>query len=388
MSLSQWNNKNTARRMLFNAIRGVAYTKNNTRVGNAQIMLDPKGHPVQTNQYRGFLRRWGKDLPHAVKKAILTRSSALKNSPPGTRYPPKRTRVTSNLTEKEPQVILAKAFFGRRAIPVKYIGGGVNGKVYATQNSNRVIKFILGSEPQEFVALKKLQSTGVAPSFRPGNGRVLKLTPRLKNAAFEMFGHNYSNETHMTALIMGKVGGANPMTLQRYVNTHPGANKADITRRIRHILDQMGFKGISHGNFHSENIIVQVGPTGKIVRMWVIDFGRAISIPLKKLSTILLKKPSGRTFGAGMLYNKTKELHIPLVGPNRRHRIDPYMAHTLGVKYLEPNLERVRNLRKFVHKEAAKLPKTARRVTTPARRAKSATPARRPTSASPRRANR
>jgi hypothetical protein len=291
-------------------------------------------------------------------------------------------KMTPNTNTELPVRILTRAFFGNRVIPGKYIGGGVNGKVYET-NNNRVIKFILGPQPKEYLALEHLQSTHTVPSFRPGNGKVMKLTPKLMLAAREMFKNNYNNDTLMTAIIMGKVGGANPMTLKRYVNTHPGTvNKADITRRVRHILDQMGSKGISHGNFHYENIIVQVGPSGKIVRMWAIDFGRAIRLPLNKTPINILKTASGRTHSTRSLYNRNRALNVPLVG-TMKHRIDPHMAQALGVQYLANNVHRIAGLRRFVHNEVAKLPNSPRRVTTPSRRAKSATPARRAKSATP-----
>jgi len=291
-------------------------------------------------------------------------------------------KMTSSTNAELPVRILTRAFFGNRVIPGKYIGGGVNGKVYET-NNNRIIKFILGSQPKEYIALEHLQSTRTVPSFKNGNGKVMKLTPKLMLAAREMFKNNYNNDTRMTAIIMGKVGGANPMTLKRYVNTHPGTvNKADITRRVRHILDQMGSKGISHGDFHYENIIVQVGPSGKIVRMWAIDFGRAFWLPLNKTPINILKIASGRTHSTRSLYNRNRGSNVPLVGPTGNHRIDPHMAQALGVQYLENNVHRIAGLRRFVHNEVARLPKSPRRVTAPARRAKSATPARRPRTAS------
>lgn len=323
-----------------------------TRVNNARILLDPAGHSTPSNQYKGFFRRHGRVLNYSTKHAILTRKE--------------------NINKLILPKVLTRAFFNKRVTPVKYMGGGVNGRVYAT-NNNRAIKFILGNHPEEYEALKILQSTRTVPSFNNRNGKVMKLTGNLKMAAKEMFGNT---DNHMTAIIMGKVGGANPMTLQQYVNKYPNANKANINRRVRHILDQMGSKGISHGNFHANNIIVEVSPTGKIVRMWVIDFGRAVLLPLNMTPINLLKAATGKTHPAGSLYNKKRTMNVPLLG-RESHRIDPHMAQVLGTKYLENNLYRIRNLRKFVHKEIARLPKSPRRVVTPTRRSKSVSPARR-----------
>jgi hypothetical protein len=121
---------------------------------------------------------------------------------------------------------------------------------------------------------------------------------------------------------------------------------------------------------------VEVSPTGKIVRMWVIDFGRAVLLPLNMTPINLLKAATGKTHPAGSLYNKKRTMNVPLLG-RESHRIDPHMAQVLGTKYLENNLYRIRNLRKFVHKEIARLPKSPRRVVTPTRRSKSVSPARR-----------
>jgi predicted Ser/Thr protein kinase len=280
--------------------------------------------------------------------------------------------MTNNSYKDSPAKILARAFFNKSVVPGKYIGGGVNGKVYAT-NNNHVIKFILGDHPEEYEALKILQSTHAVPSFKNRNGKVMKLTPKLKLAAKEMFGNT---NNHMTAIIMGKVGGANPMTLKQYVAMYPGVNKENINRRVRIILDHMGSKGISHGNFHAQNIIVEVSPNGKIVRMWVIDFGRAFLLPLNMTSINLLKHVSEKTQPTRSLYQNNRFLEVPVIGGN--HRINQQMAQALlGTKYLENNIYRISNLRKFVHKEVARLPNSPRRVATPTRRTKSVSPARR-----------
>jgi hypothetical protein len=54
------------------------------------------------------------------------------------------------------------------------------------------------------------------------------------------------------------------MTLRRYLQTHPTANRANVQRRVEYLISEMAGRGVSHGNLHDENIIVSVSPTGRI----------------------------------------------------------------------------------------------------------------------------
>ena len=361
----------------------VSNTKSNinTRTNNAMILLDPYGHPVPANKYKGFLRRHGKSMSRSIKQTLLTRTAQPNDTYNSyrQRYPNRMVRAMTGTHLSNPPKILARAFFPGGPVPIKYVGGGANGKVYAT-NDNRMIKFVLGSAPQEYETLKKLQSTRIVPTFRNGNGKVIKLTFPLKEAANKMFGRVNST---MTGFIMGGVGGSNPMTLKNYVDKYPDANRANIERRVRHIIDTMYGKGISHGDLHQANIIVEVSPSGKISRMWAIDFGRSREIPLNKTARIMLSnsqtilksmgiKPN--TF-ASRLLGKPLTINVPLGGTVMNHRIDPHMFEVLtGKKYTRENENRIRNRRKSVSRNLSLL-KSPRR--SPARRATSASPARR-----------
>ena len=363
----------------------VSNTKSNinTRVNNAVILLDPYGHPVPTNKYKGFLRRRGKLMARSIKKTLLTRTAQPTDTQNSyrQRYPNRMVRAMTGSHLNNPPKILARAFFPGGPVPVKYVGGGVNGKVYAT-NDNRMIKFVLGSAPQEYETLKKLQTTRIVPTFRNGNGKVIRLTFPLKEAANKMFGRTKST---MTGFIMGGVGGSNPMTLENYVNKYPNANKANIERRVRHVIDTMYGKGISHGNLHQANIIVEVSPSGKISRMWAIDFGRSREIPLNKTARIMLSNSQTSLKSRGIelathpskLLGEPFDINVPLGGTLMNQRIDPHMFEVLtGKKYTRVNEAVVRNRRKYVNRALALL-KSPRRAATPARRAMSASPARR-----------
>jgi hypothetical protein len=265
------------------------------------------------------------------------------------RFPNKLERVMS----RKPHEILAEHFFPKGPRPVEYLGGGADGKVYTTSDG-RVMKFILGSAPQEYTALRNLQGTGLVPSFRNGNGKVLRLPQLQQNAARKMFG-NASGQ--MTALIMGRAGGSKSMTLRKYIKTHPAVNKANIAQRLRTAVNTLGLKGISHGNMHDENIIVEIDSNGRIRRMWLIDFGRSNKIPIGRTArnmlaisqTILLRSGvNPKAFATHGPYGTV--MNVPLAGSEQNRRLDPHMFAALTGKntYTRANEARIRNNRKLI----------------------------------------
>lgn len=181
--------------------------------------------------------------------------------------------------------------------PVKFIAGGTNGRVYET-NDGRLMKFVYGAAPQEYMALKKLQGTFVVPRFKMENGFVKALRPNISRHFRKLFPKAKENSKFITVFVMGKVGNSKPvtpprvsehfkrlfpaasnnsktMTLHNYYKMYPSANKMNIQRRVLYLVTQMAQGGVSHGDFHSKNIMVRVSPTGRITGMWVIDFGRS-----------------------------------------------------------------------------------------------------------------
>jgi len=389
VALSKWNNKNASnvREVLGNILnrakhaKATAETRKNASrklmslVNNAAIVLDPLGHKPPANKYKGFMQRYGRYLNNGRKRTIVSKAPYTKTSTANyaKRYPNKLERVMTH--KPKPHEILAEHFFPKGPRPVEYLGGGADGKVYTTSDG-RVMKFIIGSAPQEYTALRNLQRTGLVPSFRDGNGKVSRLFPLQQNAARKMFGNTTDQ---MTALIMGRAGGSKSMTLGKYIKTHPAVNKANIAQRLRSAVNTLGLKGITHGNMHAENIIVEVDSSGRIRRMWLIDFGRSNKIPITRTArnmlaasqAILLSRriqPTAfRTYGPyGVVMN------VPLAGTQQNRRIDPHMFKALtGNDYTRANEAKIQNYRKLIAGM-----KNRPRVTTPARRAKSASPSR------------
>lgn len=388
VALSKWTNKNNGNvhEVLANILnrarraKAIAAMRKNTNrrpewlVNNAAIVLDPLGHKPPANKYKGFMQRYGRYLNHARKRTIVTKAPYKKTSATSyaKRFPNKLERAMS----RKPQEILAEHFFPKGPKPVEYLGGGSDGKVYTTSDG-RIMKFILGSAPQEYTALRNLQKTGLVPSFRNGNGKVSRLFPDQQNAARKMFGNT---SVRMTALIMGRAGGPNSMTLRKYIKTHPAVNKANIAQRLRSAVNTLGLKGISHGNMHDENIIVEVDSTGRIRRMWLIDFGRANKIPIGQtarnmlaVSTAILVRRGVKPVAFSTYGPYGTRTNVPLAGTEQNRRIDPHMfaALTGNNTYTRANEARIRNNRKLVAGM-----KNRPRATTPARRAKSASPSR------------
>ena len=166
-------------------------------------------------------------------------------------------------------------------LPVKYIGGGANGRVFET-NNGRFMKFVMNNAPQEWKSLKKLQGNFRFPRFKSGNHITMTVAKESTRERFaKMFKVNSVGKA-MTIFIMGKVGGGHAMTLDDYLKKYPDANRTKIQNRVTSLIDYMHLQGISHGNLHSKNILVTADSMGRLTGMWVIDFGRSRNVPLGK----------------------------------------------------------------------------------------------------------
>jgi hypothetical protein len=259
--------------------------------------------------------------------------------------------------------------------PVKYLGGGVNGRIYET-NNGRLIKFIYGAAPVEYEALRNLQGTHIVPRFE-NKAKVIKLVKSKESVRNVMFpNQNLSN--YLTVFLMGKVGGNKGMTLWQYLKKYPNANKASVQRRVEYLVEQMHLRGWAHGNLHAGNIIVSVNSDGKITGMWVIDFGRGYRIKRGKTEreTWIAMSNNKRLFRTGSVFAGGPNKNIPLRGSVPR-RADVHMMNTHYEKRIEPAQERKwRNIRQFAVGEVEKFLKSPKKRTL--RRSKSA-----PASASP-----
>ena len=259
--------------------------------------------------------------------------------------------------------------------PIKFLGGGVNGRVYET-NNGRLMKFIYDYAPQEYEALQKLQGTFVVPRFKNGEGLVVNMNPvQSKSVRNVMFPRSKYLSSEMTVFIMGRVGNASSTTLRNYVRKYPSANKKNIARRVAYLVKEMHMRGVSHGNFHDENIIVSTDSAGRITGMWAIDFGRSRSIPRGKTETKMYKgeTPNSR-HPTKSLYGSVK--NVPVYNGSRSN-IEMMSAIT-EMKMKPSRMKRIARLRSEVANEMKQY-KSPRRSVRP--KAKSASPRR--TSASP-----
>ena len=270
--------------------------------------------------------------------------------------------------------------------PIKYLGGGMNGKVYEG-NNGRLIKFIANRNPAEFEALKNLQGTHVVPRHGPKNAAMFNLKFIGINANRvhrNMFPKLANTPTNMTVVVMGKVGGNKGMTLATYLRRYYPANKANVQRRVKYLVEQMHLKGWAHGNLHSGNIIVSVSPKGRITGMWVIDFGRAYKLNGQTEREAFMKlkyDPAYKTFATSSAFNNGT-LNVPIRGSPLR-RANVHMMNVHYGKRIEPAQEQKwRNIRKFALNEVAKYLKSpkrklGRKLSTPRRSPKKPTPRRR-----------
>jgi len=264
--------------------------------------------------------------------------------------------------------------------PVGYLGGGVNGRVYKT-NNGRLMKFIYNYAPTEYKALKNLQGSFIVPRFKNGNSGVFSLGSAKSNMIRKaMFPHVASNKlsSFITVFIMGKVGDNSSMTLGNYIKKHPGASKVNIQRRVEYLIEQMHTRGWFHGNLHAGNIIVSVTPTGRISGMWVVDFGRARQFAVGATESKWSRSytPS-RMFSTASVF-KREPTRIPLFG-TRPARLNLNMARVhYGFKIPASKEKQWANRRAFVKAEMNALwRQSPKRRPSSVRRAKSASPAKR-----------
>lgn len=153
------------------------------------------------------------------------------------------------------------------------LGSGTNGITFTTKNTPpKVLKIARGNATREVNALKKLVAAGA--NFVPRvNGNYVEILRQ--NNSKVLF--PYSNKT---IYVMNKVGN---MSLWTYARTkNPNNNTKRVIRlEIQRAVKFMHNHGISHGDLHSGNILVELDPkTGKFKKLWVIDFGRYVNIPV------------------------------------------------------------------------------------------------------------
>jgi serine/threonine protein kinase len=184
--------------------------------------------------------------------------------------------------------------------PTKFLAGGVNGKVFET-NNGKLVKIIYGKAPQEFTSLHKLQGTGLVPGFNKSHSAVIPLDDELSQVIGEtLFPEAPKRSKHLTIFIMNKVGGNSSMTLHKYMTTYTHMyDSSQITDLIKRALQTLHSKGISHGDLHAGNIIVTVRPSdGKIDSLWIIDFGRSRRIQSGKTErNMISKRPPETMYG-------------------------------------------------------------------------------------------
>lgn len=154
--------------------------------------------------------------------------------------------------------------------PIKYIGGGVNGRTFLT-NDGRVMKIVLNSAQHEYNVMRKLRNTGVTPRVKNGNVFTLPVYKNNRKSLINLF-NNKNAGTHkkLGFLIMNYIKGS---TLGNFNFRHV-KNPESVSGKIKNVIHKMHAAGVNHRNFHKNNIIVTIDDKGNI-RIWAIDFGRA-----------------------------------------------------------------------------------------------------------------
>ena len=169
-----------------------------------------------------------------------------------------------------------------RTTKLKLLGAGANGRVYNV--GTKAMKLVKGTSSKEYLAMMRLKGT--------------KFIPKVTKGSFYV-----NTKKGVSAFLMNKLP-SNAITLKKFHEKY--GDKADPTEPAKkaYVIQAMHIRGISHGDLHTENIMVtHTGP--KITRMWVIDFGRSIRIPKGHTENSVyrvLRKVTGYNSVYGKLY--------------------------------------------------------------------------------------
>ncbi len=229
--------------------------------------------------------------------------------------------------------------------PVNYIGGGANGKVYLT-NSGKLMKIAAGAQPMEFRALNILRNTKFVPKFNKKNWAIV---PTKKMNSFrKLFGWNYNKGT---VFLMNKIRGNKVVTLQQYIKfieaeilkpNIKNALKERIRNKVKQMVKMIHERGISHGDLHNNNILVDMTNKGN-PKLWMIDFGRSVPIPFNKTERNVYYekfKHTNRYRSNGMLSRPDYDKMAPLYENNKNSAPKRLNSHMLLVHYGVSNYPR------------------------------------------------
>ena len=207
----------------------------------------------------------------------------------------------------------------RHPFPTEIIGAGTNGIVFKLANGD-LLKMVNGNAAREVRALSKLTAAGsqFTPLVHfmnyimnvPNTNRKI-LFPRAQNTPR---GHR----SMVSIYVMTRVG---TKTLWNYVRGAwpplTNINKAEIRAEISKMVKFMHSHGISHGDLHPGNILVELGANGRMKKLWIIDFGRTINIPPGKTEAQVYSglRPNKR-YQNSNLFNNTRKPSILLYNTN------------------------------------------------------------------------
>jgi len=274
-------------------------------------------------------------------------------------------KYSDKLMSSDPKLTAAQNLIARlrtntgKAWPgvTKVLATGMNGIALLTNNTPpKVLKVAGGNATREINALKKLAAAGA--NFVPRvNGNFVTIrrnsNNNLKNAFFGKF-YNFNNSkltpesrVHMadararrramTVYVMNKVGNG---SLWSYVKSGRANNnnKRKIRADILRAIEFMHSHGISHGDLHSGNVLVELDASGRMKKLWVIDFGRYVNIPVgsneKRVYNTLQKNMLYQNYN---LFNNTRKPMVWLrKGPTGVARANYNLAKEMyGIRTLK-----------------------------------------------------
>ena len=193
----------------------------------------------------------------------------------------------------------------------RYLGGGAYGAIFTTTNAGKVMKITPGNSSFEFEALKKLKRSGFVPQVHQAAVIRFNNAGQKRSIMRNLF-VNAANTNQATMYVMNKIDG---VQLMKYIR-NGGRWGPTEKRRLRKIVHVMHSKGIIHGDFHTQNILVTLNPDGTIKKFYVIDFGQGMFKPRGvRTAATLSKIPIARAATVRSNRSPNRTTNVPLHGP-------------------------------------------------------------------------
>ncbi len=162
----------------------------------------------------------------------------------------------------------------------KRIGApSVNGAIFSLTNSKYVVKVVPNSKNanKEILAQKHMAGLNIAPKIY--NNKTVNVNPNNINGLFKN-----ENPSKVRIFVMNRIGSNTNryMGIANYKREYRGKFSYNHFKNLISKVNLLHNFGYTHANLHEDNIALVVDPTGKIKKIYIIDYGRSKQIRITR----------------------------------------------------------------------------------------------------------